>query len=120
MCFYFHRKPRISNTLDFDPAIDAPPDLVIEVDLSRSSLSRFPIFAGFSVPEVWRYRNGKTVIWHLRLGEYVEMVASELLPLVTGNVISRFLAERESMTPIEWVRSVRAWAREQAEAAQAT
>jgi Uma2 family endonuclease len=118
MCFYFHRPPRSRNTLEFDPAIDEPPDLVVEVDLSRSSLSRFPIFAGFGVPEVWRYRNSKTVIWSLRRGEYVESAASELLPPVIGEVLTRFLADRESMSPIEWVRSVRAWARENVEAIQ--
>src|SRR5881397_3480899 len=39
---------------ELDAALGPPPDLIIEIDVSRSSLDRFPIFAAFGVPEVWR------------------------------------------------------------------
>ena len=37
-CFFFHNRPRIRSTLDFDPSVDLPPDLVIEVDLGKQDL----------------------------------------------------------------------------------
>ena len=37
---------------DVDASVDPPPDLIIEVDVTNSSLIRFPVFAAFGVPEV--------------------------------------------------------------------
>jgi Uma2 family endonuclease len=39
---------------------DPPPDLVIEVEVSRSVLDRLGIYAALGVPEVWRH-DGETV-----------------------------------------------------------
>ena len=37
---------------------DPPPDLVIEVDVTHSSVPRMPIYAALGVPEVWRLAEG--------------------------------------------------------------
>jgi len=34
---------------------DPPPDLVVEIDITSSSLNRFQIYATLGVPELWRY-----------------------------------------------------------------
>ena len=112
-CFYFHSRPTIHSTIEFDPATDAPPDLVIEVDVSNSSLNRFPIFAGFVVPEVWRDSGGRVAIWRLEFGKYVESEVSEVLSPLTGDILTRFLVESVALGRIEWKRLVRAWVREQ-------
>lgn len=38
----------------FDPTIHPPPDLAIEVDITRRSIPRQPIYASLGVPELWR------------------------------------------------------------------
>lgn len=38
-------------TLESDP----PPDLVLEIDITSSSLDKRPIYAAFGVSELWRY-----------------------------------------------------------------
>jgi Uma2 family endonuclease len=113
MCFFIRNEPHIRDTIEFDPATDPAPDIVIEVDISRDSLSRFPIYAGFGVPEVWRYRNRRVEVWRLDSDKYVESEASEMLPPLTREVLTRFLSESRSMKRTEWKRAIRAWVREQ-------
>jgi Uma2 family endonuclease len=43
---------------------DPPPDLALEVDVSRSSLNRLAIYAALEVPEVWRLESS-TLVCHL-------------------------------------------------------
>lgn len=38
-----------------DLTIDPPPDLVVEIDITASSLDKPSIFARFGIHEVWRY-----------------------------------------------------------------
>jgi Uma2 family endonuclease len=110
--FYVGRDTTAWDT-ELDAAVDPPPDLVIEIDVSRSSLPRFPIFAAFGVPEVWRYDGQQVSIWRLVAGSYVEAEHSVAFPVVTGAVATRFLEESRSLTSTEWVRHVRDWARSQ-------
>ncbi|HEX8200082.1 MAG TPA: Uma2 family endonuclease, partial [Isosphaeraceae bacterium] len=38
-----------------NPAVDPPPNLAIEVEITSSALDRLGIYAALGVPEVWRY-----------------------------------------------------------------
>ena len=49
-CFYVQNVDRVRDRDQIDLTVDPPPDLVIEIDLSRSSLDRFPIFASIGGP----------------------------------------------------------------------
>ena len=110
--FYIGRRSALWDT-ELDAAVDPPPDLVIEIDISRSSLPRFPIFAAFGVPEVWRYDGTRVSVWRLEAGRYVEAQTSMALPVVTGAVATQFLEESRTLPSTEWVRRVREWARSQ-------
>src|SRR5678816_773145 len=63
-CFYVANASRITGKEDLDLNVDPPPDIAIEIDTTRSSLSKFPIYAALGVPEMWRC-DGKTVQIHL-------------------------------------------------------
>ena len=110
--FYF---ARVSETegREMDAEIDPPPDLIIEIDLTSPSLNRFPIFAAFGVPEVWRYHRSRVTFYRLEGGRYVETASSSALPPLTAEVATRFLEERLRMRSTQWVRHVREWARQQ-------
>ncbi len=54
-CFYIDNEPRMRGKVEIDLSVDPPPDLAIEVEVSRSAASRLPIYAALGVPEVWRY-----------------------------------------------------------------
>jgi len=89
-----------------------PPDLVIEIDIFSPSINRFPIYAEFKVPEIWRYANDEVKI-HLFDGEnYLETNESRALPKITGELLTRWLVESETMKRSAWLKKVRDCERE--------
>ena len=112
-CFYIQNEQRIRGKSDIPPDVDPPPDLIIEVDITSPSLDRFPIYAGFGVPEVWRYDGERVVIFELRGAGYVEAAQSLALPPLTAGVLTRFVEQGMTLGRRAWVRKVREWARGQ-------
>lgn len=58
-CFYVGNEPKIRGKDRLDLKIDPPPDIVVEIDITRSTINKRSIFARFGVPEVWRYDGEK-------------------------------------------------------------
>ncbi len=86
---------------------------MIEIDISRQSLNKLPVYAGFRVPEVWRVRDGAVIVYTLQpdgSGGYDEGAPSRVLPPLDGEMLTRFLADGLSRGRAEWMRSIRAWA----------
>lgn len=110
--FYIAHATEVEGT-EVDPAGDPPPDLIIEVDVTSPSLPRFPIFAAFGVPEVWRYDGSRVTIHRPEGGRYVEVASSPAFPPLTAEIATRFLEERRRLRSTQWVRQVRDWARQQ-------
>ena len=108
--FYIQREPQVRGRLPIDPAVDPPPDLVIEVEVSRSAVDKLAIFARLGVPEVWRSDRNAVAIFPLAGDTYREVGISEALPPLTGVVLTRFLAESRSLTRPAWFRAVSDWA----------
>ena len=52
-CYWIANEPAVRDKLSWDPAIDPPPDVAIEIEVSRSILNRLSILAAFKIPEVW-------------------------------------------------------------------
>jgi Uma2 family endonuclease len=111
-CFYIRNVAHVRGKKRIDLSIDPPPDLVIEIDITSPSLDKFPIFAKVGVPEVWRFDGSKLAIYQLAGGAYLERDTSVAFPAVTATDITGFVKESETMLRPEWVRKLRAWARE--------
>ncbi len=113
--FYIQNEPHVRGAKQIDPILHPPPDLVIEIDVSRQSLNKLPVYAAFGVPDVWRVREGAVIIYTLQpdgSGRYDEGGASRVLPPLDGETLTRFLTDGFAMGRAAWVRSVRAWAAE--------
>jgi Uma2 family endonuclease len=108
-CFYIQSAERISGKTTLDLATDPPPDLVIEIDLTSSSLDKFPIYAHVGVPEIWRYNGTALRIFHLENAVYVEREGSAVLPILTSHVLSQFIIHSKSLKRPAWLRRVRHW-----------
>lgn len=91
-CYWVQSVPRLRGGNEYDPALDPPPDLAVEVDVTSSSLPRMSIYADLGVPEVWRLEDGVVTIHLLRAGAYEPSEAGLALPELTGEVVTRFLA----------------------------
>lgn len=110
-CFYIQHADAIHGNQQIDIAVDPPPDLSIEVDITSGSLNRFPIFAAVGIPEVWRFDGTRVAIFQLESGGYVEAENSLAFPAVTGEVLTLFLDESQKLKSTAWLRQIREWAR---------
>lgn len=89
-CYYIHNEPAVRTKLDLDFNVDPPPDLAVEVDISRSSIDRLAIYAGLGVPEIWRYDDGRVHVLQLGAnGEYAEPQRSLNLPDLSIEDVNR-------------------------------
>lgn len=76
-----------------DPRLHPPPDVVVEVDVTRSSIDKLAVYQQFGVPEVWRHDGERLRI--LLLGEdgYAEAPSSRTFPGLSAELLTRLLAE---------------------------
>jgi Uma2 family endonuclease len=93
---------------EIDLTVDRPPDLVIEVDISRSSMSKFGIFGDLGVPEVWRFDGEQLRIYvHGEGDQYEEVAESTVLSPLASESLNRFLAMRGACSETQIVRQFR-------------
>ena len=97
----------------FDPARDPPPDLTLEVDVTRNSLKRMRSFAAIGIPEVWQHDGEHLHFYELRDGDYQPIDRSLSFPIVTPGDIERMLELRTEMSEHAVIREFLKWLREQ-------
>lgn len=112
--FYVQNEGRVRGRRQIELAVDPPPDLIIEIEITRSAIPRVPLFAAMNVPEVWRWDSDRIVILHLTDDGYVQAEQSLALPPLTSDVITQLLVENQSTDRSAWARQVRAWAQQRA------
>ena len=106
-CFYIQNNVAMRGIRKLDMAIDPPPDLAIEVDVT--SKTKFDVYRVLGVPELWLY-DKVLKIYVLQDDEYIE---SEFSPTF-GNIpvceiIPQFLELSLSEGRSAAMRTFRAW-----------
>lgn len=99
-CFYLANAARVITKVDIDLESDPPPDIVVEIDITNESRSKFPIYAALRVPEIWQY-DGKSVrFFSLNGNEYGETLASRFIPVLKPEMLASALdqCKREGQT----------------------
>lgn len=109
-CFYVQNVERVWGKTQLDLAVDPPPDVVVEIDITHPSLDKLPIYAAVGVPEIWRYNGQALTLLKLEDGTYQAQAESTALPGVGGQILSQLLEEGKVMKRTEWLRRVHAWA----------
>lgn len=109
-CFYLRDAAAVRRRDDVDARRDPPPEIVLEIDVARTSFDKLPIFARFGVGEVWRHDGQRATILLLQDGEYRASATSRALPSLTADVLTDLTARglQRPLTP--WLAEVRAWA----------
>jgi Uma2 family endonuclease len=111
-CYYIQHESLIRGRREIDLTIDPPPDLAIEIDITKSSLNRMGIYAALRVPEVWRFDGAILTVYALGGdGQYSPCDRSPTFPFLPLGEVARFLALRDTMDETTWARSFRAWVR---------
>jgi Uma2 family endonuclease len=109
-CFYLGHAPTIRHNEHIDLYRDPPPDLVVEIDISRSSVNKLGLFAEFGVPEVWRYQGHRLDFWVLAGDEYRASDRSVILPGVQSDEVSVLVERAMNERRRDWRRRVQSWA----------
>jgi Uma2 family endonuclease len=112
-CFYLQNEPLVRGKDEIDLAVDPPPDLAVEIDISRSSIDRLTIYAALRVPEVWRFDGEELTVYRLNAaGDYEQTSTSSHFPRVPLAEIVRHLKLADSMDQTKLVRAFRQSIRE--------
>lgn len=112
-CFYIQNADAVRGKEEVDLREDPAPDLTIEVDITRESLNRFPIFAAVGIPEVWRFDGTRVKFFKLDSGRYIETDHSLAFPAISCEIATEFLMQSQKLKSTVWLRTVRDWARAQ-------
>lgn len=111
-CFYIQNVDRIRGR-KINLSIDAPPDLIMEVDLTSPSTNRFTIYKNLGVPEIWRYLGETVQFFQLQNGEYASSEYSGAFPIVSSGIINQFLQMAETEDDTTIIEAFRVWVRHQ-------
>jgi Uma2 family endonuclease len=114
--FYVQNEKRIRGQRDVDLTVDPPPDVVLEMEMSRSALDKLPLFASMGIPEVWRCDGQRVTILILEQDRYRESATSLAFPVLSSDILARFLAESRTALSPDWFQAVSDWARSQRQA----
>ena len=112
-CYYLGSAARVRSWPALDLAVDPPPDLAIEIEVSRRAANRMRIYAGLGVPEVWRFDSERLVVNRLRRnGGYVVVPRSVELPfLPVDEVPALFRQSLQCQEDRALVRGLLEWVR---------
>lgn len=113
-CYYIGSLPAIRDKDRVDLAVDPPPDLAIEAEVTSPAVPKLPIYAALGVGEVWRVlETGEVRIARLSAsGEYQPVPRSVVIPRLDADLLTAFV---RSFRPLgtavysEVLRRFRAW-----------
>ena len=112
-CYYILNHHRVRERRHVDLAVDPPPDLVVETEVSRSAVSKLRIYSALGVPEIWRWRKQGLTAYSLGADSvYVEREFSLNLPMLRVKDLESFLDFDLSADESAWIRKFQTWVRE--------
>lgn len=91
--------------LEFE--VDPVPDLVIEVEITRSAIHKLELFAKMGIPEVWRHDGKELEMLRLVEGRYQPIQASVELPGLRRELIETALASRAKIGETALIKEFR-------------
>lgn len=95
-CFYIQNELAIRGKKRIDLAVDPPPDLALEIDVT--SRTHASIYAALNVPELWRFDRGVLEINVLQGNSYLSVLESPLFPgLPLTMLLPQYLADSKTL-----------------------
>jgi Uma2 family endonuclease len=109
-CYWIQHESAVRDREVIDFAVDPPPDLTLEIEVSRSTMDRMSIYAALGVPEVWRWDGQENFsVWLLTArGSYRRSNRSKAFPFLALAEFTEFLT-RSGVSETQLLRSFRAW-----------
>lgn len=110
-CYYVQHADAVRAKSELDLAVDPPPDLVIEVDITSKSVPKEPIYAALRVPELWRYDGFRLTGLLLHNRQYRPSAASLAFPFLPMDRFQEFARRLATERQAKVLREFRAWVR---------
>ena len=111
-CYYIQNAPAVLGKDRLELPADPPPDLAVEVDITRRSVPRQPIYAALGVPELWRFDGKRLEFLKLnRSGKYVRIERSLAFGFLTPGDLQPFLDRVRAEDENAVIRSFQQWVR---------
>ncbi|MBP0018425.1 MAG: Uma2 family endonuclease [Cyanobacteria bacterium SBLK] len=114
-CYYITNESVVRGVRQIDLDRYPPPDLVIEIDITSSSIDRMALYITLGIPEVWRYDGNAIAFYRLQNGQYQTCETSVIFPFVRSEDILQFLNRSGTMGENRLIRSFREWVRERSQ-----
>ncbi len=107
--FYVQNAAQMIGKRRIDLETDPPPDVVVEIDVSNESISKFPIYAALGVPEIWLYDGQQARMYELVGDNYQEIPSSLAFPSLTNAALTDFLAQSKISGQSAALAAFRGW-----------
>jgi Uma2 family endonuclease len=111
--YYIQNESLVRDKENIDLAIDPPPDLVLEVEYSRSAINKLNLYASLKIPEVWRFNGSVLQVYTLADEQYTEVEISPTFNPIPIKEIPRFLQQAKIQGENATTRDFRVWVRQQ-------
>ncbi|MBT9315750.1 Uma2 family endonuclease [Leptothoe spongobia] len=109
--YYIQNQPQVAGRT-IDLAVDPPPDLIVEVDITHTDIDKNALYAAMGVPEFWRFNGKVWRIYQLQGNAYVEVDRPPTFPMVAKEKLYEFLAVSQQ-SEVDAEINFRAWVKQQ-------
>jgi Uma2 family endonuclease len=110
-CYWIASAGRLHGKTKLDLRVDPPPDLAIEIEVTKRVLNRLAIYAALRVPEVWVVGR-KGIRFHvLENNAYASRPESQAFPKLRPTDLARFLRLVGQADDLTIVKQFREWVR---------
>ncbi|AFY41279.1 Uma2 family endonuclease [Nostoc sp. PCC 7107] len=105
-CYYIQNEPAVrGKTVNL--AVDPPPDLILEVDITHTDINKKQMYQDMKVPEFWRYNGTKLTIYLLEQEKYIESETSATFAILTKSMVYDFLSQCKTQGETQTKRAFR-------------
>src|SRR5665213_181150 len=108
-CYYFKDEAKMRGRKRLDLKKDAPPELVVEIDVTSRSIPREPIYAALGVPEIWRFDGVRLQCLHLNGGKYAVRKMSLAFPFLEPAQLQQFIERLGQQDETSIIKAFVAW-----------
>ncbi|MBX9628762.1 MAG: Uma2 family endonuclease [Gemmataceae bacterium] len=111
-CYYVRNAAAACAVRELDLRADPPPDLVVEIESTRTVADRLELYAALGVPEVWRYDGDRLrILLRAAGGAYVDAPAGLAFPRLTADLLGGYLARAGTVDDTARCLELFDWAR---------
>lgn len=111
--YYIQNESLVRDKENIDLEKDPPPDLVLEIEYSRSVINKLNLYASMGIPEFWRFNGNVLRVYTLVDRQYTEVQISPTFTPIPVKEIPRFLQQAKKKGENATTRDFRAWVRQQ-------